>query len=323
MKILVTGASGFIGSALLRRLTVAASHQVVAATRNAIIAPVTGVTTVRIGDLDANTNWLPLLSGVDTVIHLAARVHVMRDASADPLAEFRKANVDVTLDLARQAAAAGVARFIYLSSIKVNGEATAPGHSFGAEDPPAPGDPYAISKHEAEQGLRALATRVSMTVLTIRPPLVYGPGVRANFLRLMAMIDHGIPLPLGAIRNARSMVSIWNLCDLIRRAVEVPALRPGVLMVADGEDLSTPELIRRIAAAMRRPARLFSVPVPVLETLGRLAGKTAQVARLCDSLTVDISATRQALNWMPPMSVDEALRTTVQWFVGEGTAHGH
>jgi len=137
----------------------------------------------------------------------------------------------------------------------------------------------------------------------------------------MVLIDRGIPLPLGAIRNARSMVSIWNLCDLIRTAVDAPALRPGVLMVADGEDLSTPELIRRIAAAMRRPARLFPVPVPVLETLGRLAGKAGQVARLCDSLTVDISATRQALNWMPPMSVDEALHATVQWFVREGGAH--
>jgi len=321
MKILVTGASGFIGTALLRSLAVGSSSEVVAATRSKISAPVAGSTTVRVADLGGNTDWGQALSGVRTVIHLAARVHIMRDASADPLAEFRKANVDATLNLARQAAAAGAERFIFLSSIKVNGEASSPGRPFTAADAPAPADAYAISKHEAEQGLRALSTHAAMTVLSIRPPLVYGPGVRANFLRLMVLIDRGIPLPLGAIRNARSMVSIWNLCDLIRTAVDAPALRPGVLMVADGEDLSTPELIRRIAAAMRRPARLFPVPVPVLETLGRLAGKAGQVARLCDSLTVDISATRQALNWMPPMSVDEALHATVQWFVREGGAH--
>lgn len=322
MKILVTGASGFIGTALLRSLAVGSSREVVAATRSKISAPVAGSTTVRVADLGGNTDWGQALSGVRTVIHLAARVHIMRDASADPLAEFRKANVDATLNLARQAAAAGAERFIFLSSIKVNGEATPPGRPFRSDDQAAPCDANGISKHEAEQGLHALSDQTGMTAVMIRPPLVYGPGVRGNFLRLMALIDRGIPLPLGAITNARSMVSIWNLCDLIRTVIDVPSLRSGVYMVSDGEDLSTPDLIRRIATFMSRPARVFSVPVPVLEILGRLAGKAVQFARLCDSLAVDMSATRHELNWTPPMSVDESLQTTVQWYLREGRASG-
>jgi nucleoside-diphosphate-sugar epimerase len=322
MKILVTGASGFVGSALLGTLSAEPQRQLVAATRSGAMASSPGVACLRVGDLGPTLDWRSALSGVHTIVHLAARVHVMRDAVADPLAEFRRVNVEGTLNLARQAAAAGAKRFIYVSSIKVNGEATAPGRPFTSRDRAAPCDAYGVSKHEAEQGLDALGAQVGMTVVTVRPPLVYGPGVRANFLRLMVLIDRRIPLPLGGVTNARSLVSVWNLCDLIRTLIDAPSLRSGVYLASDGEDLSTPSLIRRIANLMRRPGRLFSIPVPMLEALARLVGKAEEIGRLCDSLAVDISATRHELNWAPPMSVDESLHRTVQWYLREGRASG-
>jgi nucleoside-diphosphate-sugar epimerase len=317
MKILITGASGFIGSTLLAVLA-GAKRQLVVATRKAAWAAPSGITSLHVDDIGEATNWRPALAGIDTIVHLAARVHVMRDTLDDPLAGFRRVNVDGTLNLARQAAEVGVARFIFLSSVKVNGEATGPGRPFRSSDPAAPVDAYGISKHEAEQGLRALGETSAMTVASIRPPLVYGPGVRANFLRLMALVDRGLPLPFGGIRNARSLVSVWNLCDLIRTMADAPRLRPGIFMVSDGEDLSTPELVRRIAKSMQRPARVFRFPVPLLKSLGRLAGKAGEIGRLCDSLLVDMSATRRELNWTPPMSVDQSLQSTARWYLNEG-----
>jgi UDP-4-keto-D-QuiNAc 4-reductase len=323
MRILVTGATGFVGSALVRTLIAGQQRQIVAAARNQTAGLAPGVSSVGVGDIGPSTDWQPALPGVATVVHLAARVHIMHGTAADPLPEFRRVNVEATLNLARQAAAAGARRFVFVSSIKVNGESTPLGRPFRSTDQVAPRDAYGISKQEAEQGLRLLADRSGMNIVTIRPPLVYGPGVRANFLRLMALIDRGIPLPLGGVRNARSLVSVWNLCDLIRTAIEAPSLRSGVLMVSDGEDLSTPDLMRRIAKFMCRPERLFTLPVALLEALGRLAGKRDEVSRLCDSLTVDISATRRELNWTPPMSVDAALQSTVQWYLREGRASSH
>ena len=317
MKILVTGPTGFVGSALLRSLAVDPQRQLVAATRSETSGQAPGITSVGVGDLGQSTNWQAALHRVDAVVHLAARVHVIRDTVSDPLAEYRRVNVEGTLNLARQAAAAGAGRFVFVSSIKVNGESTPPGRPFQPADEAAPRDAYGTSKLEAEQGLRALAAQTGMSVVIVRPPLVYGPGVRANFLRLMTLIHRGMPLPLGALRNTRSLVSVWNLCDLIRAVVDTPSLRSSVLMVSDGEDLSTSDLIRRIAKFMRRPARLFAAPVPLLQAAGRLTGKTEQISRLCDSLTVDISATRHELNWTPPVQVDDALQRTVQWYLRE------
>jgi UDP-glucose 4-epimerase len=326
MKMLITGASGFIGSALLAALA-GGRRQLVVATRKPVRAVPPGsasrpIESLHIDDINQATDWRPALSGIETVVHLAARVHVMRDTLEDPLSAFRSVNVDGTLNLARQAAAAGVARFIFLSSVKVNGEATVPGRPFSTQDTAAPADPYGISKHEAERGLQALAETSSMTVASIRPPLVYGPGVRANFLRLLKLVDRGLPVPFGGVQNARSLVSVWNLCDLIRTLADAPDLHAGVFMVSDGEDLSTPELIRRLARSMGRPARLFSLPVPLLKTVARLAGKAGEIGRLCDSLQVDISATRRAINWTPPMSVDESLQRTAQWYLSGGRGAG-
>ncbi len=268
--------------------------------------------------------WQQALAGVETIVHLAARVHVMRDAAADPLTEFRWVNVRGTLNLARQAAAAGVRRFVFLSSVKVNGEGTlTPDSSLGERgrvykesDPPAPQDAYGISKHEAELGLREIAAETGMGVVIIRSPLVYGPEVKANFQALMRAVAQGIPLPLGAIHNRRSLVALDNLVDFIRICIEHPAAVNETFLVSDGEDLSTTELIRRLARAMGRPARLIPVPTTVLIAGATLLGKRKMVARLCGSLQVDISKARARLNWSPPVTVDDALRVTARHFLG-------
>lgn len=304
--ILVTGATGFVGSALIRQLvekgfTVRA---VVRGTRRAEL-PVGDVFTT---DMAADADWAAGLQGVRAVVHAAARVHVMKDEARDPLAEFRRVNVAGTLRLARQAAAAGVRRFVFLSSVKVNGESTPQGHPFMPDDVPAPADPYGVSKLEAEQGLRDIARDTGMEVVIIRPPLVYGPGVRANFRALADAVRRGLPLPLGRIDNRRSMVALDNLLDFIELCLEHPKAANQVFMVSDGEDLSTAELIRRMARALGRRARLMSVPIGLLEMTGRLSGRKAVVQRLCSSLQVDISKSRDLLGWSPAVSVDEGLR---------------
>lgn len=255
-----------------------------------------------------------LLVGHSCVIHLAARVHVMKDAVVDPLAEFRKSNVELTVNLARKAASAGIRRFIFLSSVKVNGEATSLGYPFNSSNIPAPQDPYGFSKMEAEQALRDLAAQTGMEVVIIRPPLVYGPGVRANFDALMRVIAQGIPLPLGAIENKRSLVALDNLVDLIATCIYHPNAANQTFMVSDGESMSTPELIRRLASAMNRPARLFSVSLWFLLVSAKLTGKLSALQRLCGNLQVDIALTQSKLGWKPPISVDEGLRRAVaQW----------
>ena len=255
------------------------------------------------------------MAGVQIVIHAAARVHVMSESSADPLAEFRKVNVDGTLNLARQAVAAGVRRFIFVSSIKVNGEGTEPGKPYKADDAPAPVDPYGISKLEAEHGLLALAAETGMEVVIIRPVLVYGPGVKANFRSMMNWLNKGIPLPLGSIRNKRSLVALDNLVDLIVTCIEHPAAANQVFLVSDGEDLSTTELLRRMGAALGKPARLLPLPGAWLNGAACLLGKGAIAQRLCGSLQVDIEKTRRLLGWTPPVTVDEALRKTARHFL--------
>lgn len=307
-RVLVTGASGFLGQALTRRLRTECGI-VTALSRHLPIDAGQRWTQVRSYDGDE-----ALMTGQDCVVHLAARVHVMNELVQDPLAEFRAANVDLTINLARQAARAGVRRFIFISSVKVNGEETAPGCPFSAEAPFLPQDPYGISKMEAEQALAAVAEQTGMEVVIIRPPLVYGSGVRANFGSLLHAVARGLPLPLGAIHNRRSLVALDNLVDLIVTCINHPKAAGQVWMVSDGEDLSTPELIHRMAMAMHRSARLVNVPVRLLKILGKITGRANAVQRLCGNLQVDISKTQAVLGWNPPIGVDEGLRrAAVQW----------
>lgn len=274
-----------------------------------------GAHVVEIGELAADSDWSAALDRADVVIHAAARVHVMNDAASDPLAEFRRVNVEGTLALARQAADAGVRRFVFISSIKVNGESTDPERPYRADDIPAPVDPYGISKEEAEQKLRVLALECGMEVVIIRPPLVYGPGVKANFQSMMNWLSRGIPLPLGAIRNRRSLVALDNLVDLIVICIDHPGAANQIFLVSDGEDLSTTELLQRMGRALGKPARLLPLPMSLLDFAARLLGKASIAQRLCGSLQVDISKTRELLGWEPPVSVDEALAKTAHHFL--------
>jgi nucleoside-diphosphate-sugar epimerase len=267
------------------------------------------------GDLSSETDWTVALRSVVQVVHLAARVHVMNDKSTDPLAEFRRVNVEGTANLARQAAAAGVLRFVYLSSIKVNGEFTQEGRPFAADDAPAPEDPYGVSKHEAEQALRQIAADTGMEMVIIRPPLVYGPGVKANFESIMRWLARGVPLPLAAVtQNRRSLVVLDNLVDLIVTCLNHPAAANQTFLVSDGEDLSTADLLKRMGAALGCPARLFHLPPGPLKLGAALVRKPGIYQRLCGSLQLDIAKTRQLLGWSPLVSVDEGLRRAAEGF---------
>lgn len=310
--ILVTGASGFVGRTLCTEL-LTRGFTVRATSRR----PAAGC--LPMGSLSPSTDWTEALQGVDRVVHLAARVHVMDDHASDPLAEFRAANVAGTLGLARQAAGAGVRRFVFVSSIKVNGESTPEGQPFTADDAPAPQDPYGVSKLEAEQGLQLLAAETGMEVVVVRPPLVYGPGVQANFRNMLRVLQKGVPLPLGGVRNRRTLVALDNLVDLLALCLDHPGAANQVFLAGDGEDLSTPELLSRAARALGTRARLIPVPPALLLLMARLAGKAGVAQRLCGSLQLDISKTRHLLGWTPKVGVDEALRRTAQSFVKSGT----
>jgi nucleoside-diphosphate-sugar epimerase len=316
MTTLFTGANGFVGSALCARLR-KEGVSVRGAVRTLKSQP-SGAEAVAIGSLSSETDWKVALRDVEQVVHLAARVHVMNDKSSDPLSEFRRVNVEGTANFARQAAAAGVRRFIFLSSVKVNGEATQPGHLFAAHNAPAPQEPYGISKMEAEQGLREIAAQTGMEVVIIRPPLVYGAGVKANFKVMMRWLAHGVPLPLGGITgNRRSLVALDNLVDLIVTCISHPAAANQTFMVSDGEDLSTADLLRRIGHALGKPARLLPVPPSLLMHCAALFGKSEFAQRLCDSLQVDISKNRQLLGWNPPLSVDQGLKKAAEGYLVE------
>lgn len=308
MKVLITGASGFVGHSTSNVLELR-GEQVVRAVRkeqpNSLV----------VGDIGPNTCWHEALSKCGAVIHLAARVHVMNEMSSDLLAEFRRVNVAGTANLARQAAEAGVRRLVFLSSIKVNGESTEEGLPFIADDDPVPKDPYGASKHEAEQVLYQIAADTGMEVVIIRPPLVYGPRVKANFESMMRWIARGIPLPLAAVtQNRRSLVALDNLVDLIIACLSHPAAANQTFLVSDGDDISTADLLRRMGAALGRPARLFYVPPSMLKVGAHLMGKPDIYQRLCGSLQLDIAKTRRLLNWTPPVSVDEGLRRAAEGF---------
>ncbi|MEC4747380.1 SDR family oxidoreductase [Methylomicrobium sp. Wu6] len=313
-KLLVTGANGFIGRLLCAAL-INRQGSVKAAARNAgEAAP--NIDTIAVGNIDGSTDWSMALQGIEVVIHLAARAHIMRDTAADPLAEFRKVNVDGTLNLAGQALQASVKRFIFISSIKVNGEATSPGRPFHADDAPTPEDAYGLSKREAEDGLRELCADSTMEFVIIRPPLVYGPGVKGNFFSMMRWLDKGIPLPFASIQNRRSLVAADNLVDLIITCIGHPMAANQIFLAGDGEDLSTPELLKRTAAALGKRARLLPVPTALLAFAARCLGKTAAVQKLCGSLQVNIQKTRSMLGWRPPVGVDQALRASAEHYLG-------
>jgi len=301
--ILVTGATGFVGSTLVNRLIFEGEKVRACVRRDDIFS----MHTVKIGDLNGDTDWQRVLKDVRVVVHTAARVHVMSDTATNPLLEFRRVNVQGALNLARQAAAAGVRRFVFVSSIKVNGEATAFGSSFSVDDEPTPLDPYGVSKMEAEQGLRELAAETGMEVVIIRPPLVYGPGVKANFAALMRAVQRGWLLPLGAVHNKRSLVALDNLVDFIVTCISNSQAANQIFLVSDGQDLSTTELVHGMARAAGVTARLLPIPVWALQAGAGLLGKGDAVQRLCGNLQVDISKARSLLDWTPPVSVDEGL----------------
>ena len=305
-KVFLTGASGFVGSAVLRRLLADGEH-VIAAVRRGSGALSSPVRTVAFESFEDDNAWEGALTECDVVVHSAARVHVMNDTEVDPLAAFRRVNVEGTLALARQAIAAGVKRFVFISSIKVNGEETQPGKPYTADDLPQPQDPYGVSKMEAEVGLQKLAQQSGLEVVIIRPVLVYGPGVKANFLNMMRWLDRGMPLPFGAIDNRRSLVALENLVDLVVTCIDHPAAANQTFLVSDGEDLSPTALLRRMAQALGKSARLLPVPAWMLTAGAKALGKGGLSRRLCGSLQVDTGKTRDLLDWHPPVKVDAAL----------------
>jgi len=313
MVIAVTGATGFLGSALLERLST--QYGVVALVRKEPLVRLAGVDYRICGDLSPSQEWSHLLPGVDVVIHTAARVHVMDASSSAAVNEFRRTNVEGTINLAQQAANGGAKRFIFLSSIKVNGEFTDPDRPFSAEDGPNPQEAYSISKMEAEQGLQEIGAKCGMEIVCIRPPLVYGPGVKGNFLSMLRWLKLGVPLPLGSIHNKRSLVSLENLVDLIITCIDYPAAANQIFLVSDDEDLSTSELLQRMSAALGQSVRLIPVPAKLLQMGAQMLGKKDVAQRLFGNLQVDISKTKNLLGWSPPMSVNEGLRKTAKWYL--------
>jgi nucleoside-diphosphate-sugar epimerase len=303
----VTGATGFVGRAVVPQLAARRDIDVAAVLRRPGARMPDRVAAIAGPDLGPTADWRPVVEGASAVVHLAARVHVMQAPDAESREAFLQTNTAGTLRLAQQAADAGVRRFVFLSSVKVNGEAGV----FTETDAPAPADAYAISKCRAEEGLRELSGATGLEVTIIRPPLIYGPGVKANFHSLMRAVALGIPLPFGRVDNRRSLVGLDNLSHFIGRCLDHPAAANQTFLVSDGDDLSTPDLIRRLAGAMGRTPRLVPVPESWLRAVAGIAGKQAQAQRLLGSLQVDIAKARRLLDWTPPVPVDEGLRRAV------------
>ncbi len=318
MNILVTGADGFVGKTLCTKL-ISAGHHVLGAVMDEAHKtnlPL-GVAGMTVGNIGPETDWGKVLNGIDLVIHLAARVHVMHESLVDPLAEFRKVNTAGTLNLARQAASAGVKRFVFISSIKVNGEGTGEGEDgrpsvFSELDIPCPQDPYAVSKWEAEQGLREIREKTGLEIVIIRPPLVYGPGVKANFRSLINWVCRGIPLPLGAVHNKRSFVALDNLVSFIIHCIDHPKAANELFLISDGEDLSTTDLLKKISQAFGKRVFLLPVPVCLMTFTACLLGKRDVANRLFGSLQVDISKARDLLGWEPIVSMVQGLNPQIK-----------
>ena len=309
LRTLITGSSGFVGRSLCARVKRSGHTLSYAIRAREKTQDLHG--TFLIEELNTSTHWNLAVRDVDVVLHLAARVHVMQDATADPIAAFREVNVGGSLNLARQAAAAGVKRFVFVSTAKVNGESTQPDRPFTEADIPNPQDAYSLSKYEAEQGLRQISADTGMEVVIIRPPLVYGPGVKANFATLMQAVQQGRPLALGSVNNRRSLVALDNLVDFIIVCMTHAEAANQTFLVSDGNDLSTTELVRGLARAAGVSPRLLPVPVWALQAGAMLLGKEDEVQRLCGSLQVDISKARNLLGWRPPVVVEEGLRRAV------------
>lgn len=311
-KILVTGPDGFVGTKLCERLL--KDGFAVRGAQFALAPLPAGCESIVVGDLAEATNWDEAMVGVNRVVHLAARVHIMNDDSADPLEAFRHVNTEGTRKLAEAAIRAGVKRFVFISTVKVLGEATTE-RPFFADDALAPEDPYGVSKMEAEQLLSQLSKESGMEVTIVRPPLVYGPGVRANFLKLLSVVNRGVPLPFGLVNNRRSLVGVNNLVDFMACCLMHEKAGNEAFLVSDGQDLSTADLVRAIARSAGRRPRLLPVPPVLMKLAGSLLGKRAEVDRLCGSLALDISKARKRLGWTPPISVEAGLRETVEWFL--------
>lgn len=314
MKVLLSGATGFIGRALAARLAGIPEIDVTVATRDTGASVGNDVGTVRVGPLGPNTDWGQALQGVNIVVHAAAIAHSARRFRPSLYEELRRVNVLGTMNLARQAVQAGASRFIFFSTVKVNGSTTAPGRPFRFDDQPAPDDIYGSSKYEAEVGLKMLATKMGLEVVIVRPPLVYGPGVKANFLSLMTWIDRGVPLPFLGVRNRRSLIYLENLIDFVSQCVLSPEASGETFLVSDEESLSTEELVRRLALQMEKPVRLFRLPSAAFGLVSRLPGGDEMRTRLFCSLEIDSERARNRLDWKPPYTIEEGLADTVRWY---------
>jgi nucleoside-diphosphate-sugar epimerase len=312
-RILVTGASGFIGRALCVALR-GQGHYVRGAVRKTA-SPRSGdnLDTVVVGNIGPDTRWDRALENIDTVVHLAARAHVLKESSRDPMSEFSRVNTQGTEQLARAAAAMGVKRFLYMSTIGVNGSHTET-KPFTEADEPRPMDAYALSKWRAEQAVWDVARRDDLGVTVIRPPLVYGPGNPGNFFRLLKLLDSGWPIPLGGIRNSRSMIYVDNLVDMVATCIRRPAATGNVFVVSDGEDISTPNLIVHMSKALGKSPRMFALPKKVLRGLAALVGRTGEIEKLSASLIIDISKVQAVLDWKPPVRLEQGLWSTVDWY---------